>query len=163
MVVREATAERPYRYDLHGVSDVFLAGIAVKECPQCRLTKPFIRNISQLHGLMSQGLLLKQRHLTGEEIQFLRRSAGITGRTFARTIGVHPSHLSRVETEKKRLSPALDRLTRTVIAMHQDFALARKILLNLQPAIEQGVLLFELRKDQWRKVTCQQQGSVSAG
>jgi hypothetical protein len=74
---------------------VFLAGIMVRECARCDVGVPIIPNIAQLHGLITERLLLKNGLLTGEEIRFLRKNAGLSGKNFARYIEIHPLEKAR--------------------------------------------------------------------
>jgi transcriptional regulator with XRE-family HTH domain len=64
---------------------------------------------------MSEVLASKDALLSGEEIRFLRKSAGFKAGTFAEHIGISPEHLSRVENGKTdKLGEAADKLARAI-------------------------------------------------
>ena len=154
MVAREATVERPYRYDLSGLDNVVLAGITVYECPKCDIRVPIIPKIGQLHDVIAKGLFFKDGDLTGPEIRFLRKNAGISAKDFARFIGVDPSHLSRVENGKtEHFSTGIDKLARAVAAAQSGAnGTIRELLLEFKNRIKERQLeLFEIEKDHWQK------------
>ena len=153
MMTREATVERPYRYDLSGLNNVFLAGIAVYECAKCDVRIPVIPKVAQLHGLIAKGLLFKDGLLIGEEIRFLRKNAGIAAKDFARYIHVNPSHLSRVENGKtETFSEGTDKLARAIAAEQTGGgAITREVLLEIQSRIPRQLSLFEVERDHWKQ------------
>jgi transcriptional regulator with XRE-family HTH domain len=153
MVAREATVERPYRYDLSGLDNVFLAGITVYECPRCDIRVPVIPRIAQLHDVIAKGLLFKEGALSGREIRFLRKNAGMSAKEFARYIGIDSSHLSRIENGKlEHFSLATDKLARAVVAARSGTSGVRELLLELKKRAKgQQLELFEVQKDHWQK------------
>ena len=78
-----ATIKQPYRYSFSGVSNVFLSGIRVYNCPQCNTELPLIPKIEELHDLIARQIAQKPTPLTGEEIKFLRKNAGFPAAKFA--------------------------------------------------------------------------------
>jgi putative zinc finger/helix-turn-helix YgiT family protein len=154
MVTRKATPERPYRYELSGLNNVFLVGVEVRECPKCGVKVPVIPAIAALNEAIAQDLMLKKQLLSGKEIRFLRKHAGIAAKEFASLIGVNPAHLSRVENGKtKNLSPGIDKLARTVIVGKSNGQNWRTIALALA-ADRSGeqLSLFGPKKDHWEKL-----------
>src|SRR5262249_49304242 len=110
LVTRKTTRQRPYGYELSGLDRVFLVGIDVRECLKCGVQIPTIPAIAALNEAIAQDLMLKKQLLSGKEIRFLRKHAGISAKEFALLIGVNPAHLSRVENGKtKNLSPGIDK------------------------------------------------------
>ncbi|MCL5044312.1 MAG: hypothetical protein M1336_03400 [Deltaproteobacteria bacterium] len=60
-------------------------------------------------------LIKRWRRLSGSEVRFLRKHAGLPARQFARLPGVTPEHLSRLEDgHTQAFGEATDRLIRTV-------------------------------------------------
>jgi hypothetical protein len=73
MVGRKATMDHPYRYEMSGLDNLFLAGIEVRGCPKCRIEVPAIRAIAELHRAITKDLVFKKAPLTGKEIRFCAR------------------------------------------------------------------------------------------
>jgi putative transcriptional regulator len=132
VALRKATVEDPYPYELSGLKDVALVGIAVRRCTNCGAEVPIIPRIADLHRTIADGLIRKPAPLTGREIRFLRKNAGLAARKFAALLGIDPSHLSRVETGKTgKLGASTDRLARAVVmAESQGGEAARQVLLD---------------------------------
>jgi putative zinc finger/helix-turn-helix YgiT family protein len=154
MVTRKATPERPYRYDLGGLDNVLLVGIEVRECRQCHVEVPVIPKIAALHKAIAQDLMLKKELLSGKEIRFLRKNAGIAAKQFAALIGVDPAHLSRVENGKiHSVSPGTDKLARAVAAVASDGEHLRQVVLGMaEERLGPQLSLFSLKKDHWEKL-----------
>lgn len=109
----KATIYSPYRYDLTGLKNVFLAGIAVYECAKCRKEVPIIPRAGKLHRVIARLLLDKPALLTGDEIRFLRKNAGISAKDFAAQLQTSAEHLSRVENgHYPSLGPTADKFAR---------------------------------------------------
>jgi putative transcriptional regulator len=131
MVVRKTTADRPYRYDLSGLDNVLLVGVEVRECQRCRAQVPVIPKIGQLHRAIAKYLVFKNGLLTGREIRFLRKNAGLSNKKFAALLEIDESHLSRVENGKiGSLGAATDKLARAFVEASTDGE-ARKFLLDI--------------------------------
>jgi transcriptional regulator with XRE-family HTH domain len=154
IVTKKATPERPYRYDFSGLDNVFLVGIEVSECSRCRVEVPVIPRMGQLHKAIAKDLFLKKAPLTGKEVRYLRKIAGLPAKDFAALLGVNPSHLSRFENGKlKHLSLGLDKLVRTVAAAATNDEHHRQIALALAEERRNPQLsLFGLKKDHWEKL-----------
>ena len=58
--VERATSERPYRYDMSGIGNIFLVGIDVEVCKKCGSRSPIIPKVAGLHKAIAEGLLDKQ-------------------------------------------------------------------------------------------------------
>jgi transcriptional regulator with XRE-family HTH domain len=164
MSVWKSTVERPYSYEtLSGLKNVYLVGIEVRRCAKCTADEPLIPRVSELNRVIAGDLTRKQGPLTGREIRFLRKHAGLAARHFAELIRVDPSYLSRVETGKlKSLGESADRLARAVIlAESSGGEAARKMLLDIarrRQAERQekkrhkkggNLLLFTLKGNRW--------------
>lgn len=158
LIERKATASAPYQYRLSGLSNVWLSGITVLECPLCKTEFPKrIPRIGELHRVIADCLIAKKSPLTGEEIRYLRKYAGFPAKDLAVVLGVTPAYLSRVETGKKdSLGAAAERLVR-VLAMdrtHSGEVTAK--LLELAQQIGKKVRgtpcpVFQLQPRGWRQ------------
>ncbi len=154
MEVRMATLEKPYRYDLSGLDNVLLAGIEVKECSKCDVRVPVIPKVPELHKVIANHLVFKQKLLTGKEIKFLRKNVGIAANRLAALLEIDPAHLSRVESGKTpNLGAAADKLARAVITAASDGEDVRKVLLKLaDERLDKQLTLFNLKKNHWEKI-----------
>lgn len=154
MVTRKATSDQPYRYGLSGLDNVLLVGIEVRECRKCRAQVPVIPKIAELHQAIAMDLALKKGLLTGKEVRFLRKNAGIAANQFAALIGVDSAHLSRVENGKlKSFSVATDKLARAIATATSNGQDLRKVLLAIaEERLNPQLSLFSLRKDHWEKL-----------
>lgn len=150
LAVRKTTAERPYRYEMSGLDNVLLAGIDVRECKKCGATTPIIPKIADLHRAIVKYLIFKKGPLTGKEIRFLRKNAGITANNFAALLGIDPAHLSRIENGKTdTLGPATDKLARAIAGAAGDGDDVRKVLMELATRIETQTATFKLKQNHW--------------
>jgi len=150
VVVRKTTAERPYRYEMSGLNNVLLAGIEVRECTKCSTAVPIIPRLGELHRAIVKYLVFKKDPLTGKEIRFLRKNAGLASNRFAALLGIDPAHLSRIENGKKEtLGAATDKLARAIAGAASDGDNVRDILMELAARIEARTATFRLRQNHW--------------
>ncbi len=157
MTERRATIESPYRYTLSGLSDVYLTGILVRQCPVCKLESPTIPRQEELLEVIREGLVQQPNLLTGEEIRFLRKNAGYSIADFAALLDMRREHLSRVENGKTpHLGPQADKLTRLIVTAVKDMGAVAELLLRCddpetRPRLKGPGLSFKLEKDRWLK------------
>lgn len=130
---RRATPEHPYLYKLSGLDDELLSGIDVFSCPQCDVEAPIIPQPAQLQACIADRLVRKSGLLTGKEIRFLRKYAGLPAQSFARLIRIRPEHLSRIENgHTASLGKPTDMLVRALtLTAKQGGPEARSKLLNI--------------------------------
>lgn len=154
MTEQEATVARPYRYDLSGLDSVFLADIKVFECARCKVQLPVIPRVAMLHEAIAEDIISSNGLLSGKEVRFLRKNAGMAAKAFAELIRVDVAHLSRVENGKtKHLGPAADKLARSVALAACDGEGVRQLLLKVgQDRINQREAVFGLKKNHWEKL-----------
>jgi hypothetical protein len=88
MVAKKATMAEPYRYQMSGLDNVFLASIDVRQCGKCGARVPVIPRIEQLHKAIARYLVFKKEMLSGKEIRFLRKNAGLAANQFAALLGL---------------------------------------------------------------------------
>lgn len=160
MAERRATDEAPYAYRESGLTDVFLIGIRVRQCPLCGEQSGIIPRIEELHNLIAETLIKKPTSLKGEEVRFLRKHAGFPAKDFAALLGVDAAHLSRVENNHVTLGTQSDRLARALVLATnkgQGGEMARNVLLDVarllarkrQKAIQRRPT-FSLSKEGWK-------------
>jgi putative zinc finger/helix-turn-helix YgiT family protein len=152
--VERATSERPYRYDMSGIGNIFLVGIDVEVCKKCGSRSPIIPKVAGLHKAIAEGLLDKQDLLAGEELRFLRKHAGIAASRFAALLGVDPSYLSRFENGKtETLSAAADKLARAIVLAAQRSDAVNTLLMALTDKSHQAKpATFGIKKDHWQRL-----------
>jgi putative zinc finger/helix-turn-helix YgiT family protein len=128
-----------YRYTECGLSSVVLQDIVVFHC-KCGAIVPEIPAIDGLHVELLRSLLAKDSLLSGEEIRFLRKMAGLTAVDLAKTIGVQKESVSRWENDKKTIGGESDRLLR--FACFFEFMHQRK----LEDRDELGAAMEQIRQ-----------------
>ena len=160
MQLVRSTNEKPYRYLVSGVKDLFLVGILVASCPTCKEESPIIPKMAELHRVITISLMQKKESLRGDEIKFLRKNAGFAAQDFAALLGITPSHLSRIENGKtKQLGSSADRLARLVAQAHIKGdvtfealrGLASQKLLHAKEQATGQREVFKLEKNRWHR------------
>ena len=102
-------------YRESGLDNVKLVDVPVWKCRNGH-QEVEIPKADQLHGLLVNVLIRKPAALAGPEIRFLRKELGMTGRAFARHLGMTAEHLSRLETSRRTVSPTTSLLVRLAVA-----------------------------------------------
>ena len=102
-------------YPESGLDNVKLVDVPVWECGNGH-QEVKIPKAEQLHGLLVNALIRKPAALAGPEIRFLRKELGMSGRAFARQLGMTAEHLSRLETGRRTVSPTTSLLVRLAVA-----------------------------------------------
>jgi putative zinc finger/helix-turn-helix YgiT family protein len=109
MICRKVT----HHYTESGLDNVHVEGVEVYECPSCDERIVSIPAVPRLNTLIGKFLIEKNAMLTGREIRFLRKNAGLSAKRFARLIGVDSSTVSRWENDnKQKPTPSHDRFIR---------------------------------------------------
>lgn len=111
------TWPKTYQYRESGLETVLLTGIRVDVCPGCKAQFPEIPNIVGLHQAIASHLTRKPTSLTGTEFRFLRKEIGLKAKDLAQCLGVTDVSLSRWETGSSPITPAADRLLRTLCSL----------------------------------------------
>lgn len=119
MITRTATRQEPYAYELGGLSDFHLVGIDVHRCPTCHFETPSIPHLSGLHRLITRKLIRKPSTLTGGEVRFLRKRAGLSQEVFARAMRMQQESVSRIESGHRAIGDTADLWLRTIVAAHE--------------------------------------------
>ncbi len=108
--------EGSHHYTECGLDMVYLEGIDIAKCPQCREEFISLPRVPELHDLIGSTLIQKKTLLNGKEIRFFRKNLGLSSKKFAKYLSVSNSTLSRWENDKQDLTLAHDRLIRLVYA-----------------------------------------------
>jgi len=103
---------REYHYTECGLSSVRLLNVTVFEC-SCGGVSPEIPAIEQLHALIAISLLRKEALLSGEEVRFLRKVAGLTQVELLEIMGVHKTRPTKWETDHEPIGKENDRVLRS--------------------------------------------------
>jgi transcriptional regulator with XRE-family HTH domain len=129
---RRTTRDEPYAYTIGGLPHVGLVGIGVYRCAACDAESPVIPKPGELHRVLVRLFLHQPRLLTGNELRFIRKHAGLSAQTFAQYLAVDPSHLSRVENGKtESLGETSDRLARAIVSAVIDSKLFKDVLARI--------------------------------
>lgn len=116
-----ATAEKPFHFVDSGLSNAYLIGIKYFTCEECgEQMRAEIPAIKPLMRLIARDLVVNPESLSGEEIRFLRKRAGIKSSAFAKLLGVESETLSRYENGKQVASESIDKLIRFAYALNCD-------------------------------------------
>lgn len=108
-----------YRYTECGLSNVVVvSGIENEVCGECGAESLRIPALSRLHRAIALALSRKAGRFSGEEIRFLRKSVGLSGKDFAHVMGVTPETVSRWENDKDSFSGTPDRMLRLLVRTH---------------------------------------------
>ena len=102
-------------YRESGLDNVQLVNAPVWECGSGH-QEVKIPHVEQLHGLLANLLIRKPTALTGPEIRFLRKELAMSGKAFAKQLGMTAEHLSRLETGRRDITPTIDLLVRLAVA-----------------------------------------------
>jgi DNA-binding transcriptional regulator YiaG len=145
MTTRTATKAKPYVYRGSGLDGVRLVGIKVHECGSCG-PAPEIPRIRELHKMLTHWILEKPTKLTGNELRYLRKHAGISAISFAEQLGIRPEHLSRVENGHRDVSNQLDKLSRVIVALGIDNKDVRDVLSGRKRS---SVLRYSPSRNEW--------------
>ena len=103
-----------YRYLESGLDNVIVCGIEIYRCScgeSALLPSPLA-----LHDAIANCLLNQKESLSGQEIKFLRKRLSLSGRDFARHLGVDNATVSHWENGKDNPSELADRLIRLFYA-----------------------------------------------
>ncbi|HEY2497106.1 MAG TPA: type II TA system antitoxin MqsA family protein [Candidatus Angelobacter sp.] len=126
-----------YKYTECGLDSVSLVGIFVWQC-KCGAIVPEIPAMSELHRAIVFSLLKKDTLLSGSEIRFLRKMAGLSGVELAQLLGVHKTSLSKWENGSREITKKTDATLRLLCftAVLQELAKQDLHLPNIAEAVK---------------------------
>ncbi len=93
-----------------------LVGVPVSECPECGETEVGIPRMAKLDRTLAKMVVEQESRLTPDEIRFLRKYLGLSGRDLAARMGVSPETVSRWENDRQPMSETNERLLRAIAA-----------------------------------------------
>ena len=125
-----------YRYTECGLDCVTLENIIVYRCSACGAIVPEIPAIGELHRQLVLGIVTKKHLLSGQEIRFLRKMAGLSSKDLAVALGVSASTVSRWENGSRNISKNSDAALRMICfaGMLQEILRDRAILPTVMEA-----------------------------
>jgi len=116
--VVEESVVATHHYTECGLSRIYLKEIPVRRCSGCGVVTVRIKGLGSLHRTIALAVLSKVDRLEGEEVRFLRKHVGLSGKDFARRMGVTPEMVSRWENAKDgkfMIGAGADRLLRLLV------------------------------------------------
>lgn len=93
-----------------------LVGVELAECPNCGETEVGIPRIAELDRTLAKMVVEQKSRLTPDEIKFLRKFLGLSGKDLAARMGVSPETVSRWENDRQPMSEPNERLLRAIAA-----------------------------------------------
>ena len=129
---------------------VTIADSKLHTCPRCGSHEGTVVKASALEKKIAAEVLVKDSPLALDEVKFLVESFDWTKRQVAARLGIAPETLSRYEQGAYRISPAVDRLLRLMVAVLYlgDQELACAVVSNPVAGKPADPLKLTLRLDQ---------------
>lgn len=127
-----------YHYTECGLQSVVLKNILVFHC-SCGAITARIPSIAWLHRAILLSLIQKESLLSGEEIKFLRKMAGLNGVGLAEALGLHKTTLSKWENNARRITKNSDAALRLMCfaGMMQQLLQQKDLIPQFSEAIKQ--------------------------
>jgi len=104
-----------YLYTESGLRNITLRNIELHNCKKCGEKVASIPKIEELHSVIAGAIIKKKVRLSANEIRFLRKYLGWSGKDFAEHMGVAHETVSRWENGKESMGPSADRLLRLML------------------------------------------------
>jgi putative zinc finger/helix-turn-helix YgiT family protein len=115
-----ASETEPFHFVDSGLSNVYLIGIKYFICSECGKVRAEIPAMKPLMRRIARDLVVNPDSLSGEQIRFLRKRAGMKSAAFAKLLGVEAETLSRYENDKQVAAEPVDKLIRFAYALNCD-------------------------------------------
>ena len=103
---------KPQSVPYDALPGVTLANVPVWTCADCGEEEYGIPRLNQLHQVLAHAVANRSGRLRPEEIRFLRKHLGWSGRDFATAFDVAPETVSRWENGERKMGSAAERLLR---------------------------------------------------
>ena len=110
-------SREPHKYRLHPKWAITIADAEFRRCSKCGYFEVMIPKPDALHRTIAAEVIRKPATLSGPELVFLRMELGMSARKLAKVIGVVHESISRWENDVLPVSPPVDRLMRTMVAL----------------------------------------------
>ncbi len=104
-----------YPFKESGLKNVVLAGIELIKCPNCGNIDPIIPHMDELMRVLGMAVLSQPNRLRGDEVRFLRKLIGKTGKEFCELLNIDKSTLSKWENDEDPVGGSNDRLIRVIV------------------------------------------------
>lgn len=117
--VEMVTRNGNYLYTESGLHHITLHNVEIRNCKKCGEQTVSIPKIEELHRVIAFAIIKKKDRLTANEIRYLRKYLGWSGKDFAEHMGVTPETVSRWETGKESMGPVADRLLRLILVQNK--------------------------------------------
>ena len=112
---------RSYWYRESGLSNVVLQGVEIATCNACGNTDVVIPRMEMIHRAIAQALAEQNPgRMTGEQLRFLRKHLGLTGKKLASYLHTDATKISKWETGEDPIGESADRLVRLLVAALDD-------------------------------------------
>jgi len=106
-----------HRYTIVRQFAVTIAQAKVLTCPKCGLREVAIPKPDVLDRTIAAEIVRKADLISNDEVTFLRRCLGVTGRQLAKELHITPETMSRYESGASRVSLTVDCLLRTYVSL----------------------------------------------
>jgi DNA-binding transcriptional regulator YiaG len=103
-----------FRFDDMGLP-VVLQRIELVKCENCGNVDPLIPNMDGLMHALALAVICQPCKLNGEELHFLRKYLGKSGKEFAGLLHVHNTHLSKLENGSAKIGDQTDKYVRLLV------------------------------------------------
>jgi putative zinc finger/helix-turn-helix YgiT family protein len=110
-------SREPHKYTLHPKWAITITDAEFRRCPKCGCFEVMIPKPDALHRTIAAEVIRKPAKLSGPELVFLRTELRMSARKLAKVIGVVHESISRWENDILPVSPPVDRLMRTMVAL----------------------------------------------
>src|SRR4029079_2523018 len=107
----------PHKYSLHPKWSITITDAEVGRCWKCACFESVVPKADALHRTMAAEVIRKPAKLSGPEFVFLRSELGMSARKLSKVIGVVHESISPWENDVLPVSPPVDRLMRTMVAL----------------------------------------------
>ncbi len=91
---------------------VILDGVTIHACPSCGEKEVEVPGLASLHDALARVVAQKPGRLNGDEIRFLRKHLGWSGKDFARHFDISPQQVSYWENDKRPMGKNAEKLLR---------------------------------------------------
>jgi transcriptional regulator with XRE-family HTH domain len=97
-----------YQYRESGLDNVWLVGLEMYVCPECKLRLPIFRDLELITRYITRELVRERGRLNGASVLFLRKAMRLRASELAEIIGVDRVTVSRWENDKVVIDPYRD-------------------------------------------------------
>lgn len=138
-----------YRFKECGLKNVVLVGIDLIRCAECGNVDPIIPHTNELMGVLAVAVVSQPYRLSGEDIRFLRKFIGKSGKEFCDLLHVDKSTLSKWENNEDPIGASNDRLVRAIALALGDGLKERleQVIRQVFPNIAEGTSQKEIELD----------------